>query len=139
MAYFSVLVFLPLQEAKYQEQRIGAAFLKAHFRSPIDLQQVAFQLVFWEVDNNLPSAQCISRHGVHGRLTISRCVHGCLSVVATGHYLRHRANAEFLRFCDSVFQRSRVGANDAQARFRRFEVQQSVAQREVEQLAFPAR
>ena len=128
----------PHQKAQCDEQRIGAAFLQRIARAPVQIDQPHVQLRLGQPDKHLFALQGFG--GVGGlQIFQAACfVQWLAARVLPVHQLARRQQLDGLALGQSIFQRRR-GHFQQQRFFARLEVQQHIAQRQIEQLALPAR
>ena len=129
----------PAQQPEGEEQGVRATFLQPLARLAEQAGQRGIEVLGREPDQQFAPGQCAARHLVPGRLAGAVAQDFGRARVLAVHDLRLGAQAELAAIGQRIFQRGEVGCGDAQRRLRRLEVEQPVAQGQVEQLRLPLR
>ena len=132
--------FRPLQQADGKVQGVGAAFFQADARGGVDGQQMAVERIGLHARQQLVLAQRLECHVVQRTATRAPVgVHLRYAGIGAFHEVGQGANLEVAPFEQRVFQQRKVGSDQLQRGLRRLEIEQPVAQRQVEQARFPLR
>ena len=131
------LGFSPAQQTNGQVQRIGAALFQPGAGGAVDGQQVAVQRVLGGAGQQFPVAQRFQRHVIERAATGTLRMHFCHARVGALHQLGQRPDLELGPFGQRVFQPAQVGRDQLQRSLGRLEVEQPVAQCQIEQARFP--
>ena len=130
--------FGPLQQAEREVERIGAAFFEADARGGVDRQQMAVERVLRDARHQLVVAQRFVRHVVERAAAGAAAgMHLRDARVGAFHECRQWANLEIPAFRQCIFKHRQIRRHELERRLGRLEIQQLVAQREVEQPRFP--
>ena len=129
----------PVEKAQRQEQGIGAALLQGGAGAAVQVHQPHLELLGIDADKHLAPRQRIERMFAPHVLARALLVQGLVARIAALHQLRSGHQPDRRAFRQRVFQRCRLGRVEPQGLFAALEIEQVVAQRQVEQLALPAR
>ena len=127
----------PAQQADRQVERVGAALFQPGPGGAVDRQQVAVQRVLRRPRQQFPVAQGLQRHVVERRAACALRVHLRHARVGAFHQFGQRPDLELGAVGQRVFEPGQVGRDELQRGLGRLEIEQPVAQRQVEQPRFP--
>ena len=131
------LGFGPAQQADGQVQRVGAALFQPGAGGAVNGQQVAVQRVFGGPGQQFAVAQRFERHVIERAATGALRMHLGHARISALHQLGQRPDLEFSAVGQRVFQPAQVGRDKLQRGLGGFEIEQPVAQCQVEQARFP--
>ena len=129
----------PAQQAECEEQRVRTPFLQTFARLAEQVGQRRVQVLGREPDQQFAVGQRTACHLVPGCLAGAVAMDLGRARILAVHDLRLGAQPELAAVGQRILQRGEVGRGDAQRRLRRLEVEQPVAQGQVEQLRLPLR
>ena len=133
------LRFGPAQQAHRQVQRVGAALFQPGAGGAEDGQQVPVEHLLRSPGQQLPVAQGLQRHVVQRRAAGALGMDLRHARVGPLHDVGQRPDLEFNAVGQRVLQLRQVGRDKLQRRLGGLEIQQPVAQRQVQQPGFPGR
>ena len=133
-----LIVARPGQKTHRQIERIGAALLQRRACRAVQLDQPDLQVFLRHGDEHLASLQSVERMLAPQVFALALFVDRSIARVGTVHQFWPRQQPQRLPSRQQVFKRARVGCLQHERLFAVLEVEQVVAQRQVQQLALPA-
>ena len=137
-AHLGLVWARPDQKAQRDKQRIGAALLQRIARPPVQIHQPHVQLLVFQADEDFFALQGLGSVRAVQIFQTARLVQLLAARVLADHQLAAGQQLDALAGGQRVFQR-RSRHFQQQRAFALAKIQQHVAQRQIEQLALPAR
>ena len=132
-----LVVRMPVQEAQRQEQRVGTALLQRRPRRPIQLDQPGLHLLLGQVDEHLAPLQHLLGMAAAQILQRAPLMHGLAATIGACHQVGARQQADRGATGQQILQGRGLGSLHLHGPRAHPEIQQVVAQRQVQQLALP--
>ncbi len=132
-----VCTLLPFEKTNGQEQRVCATLLQVAACLAEQINQGCFKFYLFQSGEHFTTSKRLTSNFVDQVLVILLLVQG--HIPATAFQVRHRQHANSLATGEKVFKRCRIRAQQAYAFCAVREMQETVAGRQIQQLALPQR
>ena len=137
VAALRAFVFRPAQQAERDVKRVGTALLQAGTGSREDAKQSLVEFLALHIRKQLAVAKRAQRHVVERSPPAPAGVHLRHARVLTFHQRGPRPDLEVFPISQRILQQGETRSSETQGGLRGLEVQQLVAQRQVEQPGLP--